>query len=60
MNSTNCTVNMVLTSIVNNPSILKKIAKDIKNRFKIDVDEKKLEAFLNTVEVEVKQNVTLL
>lgn len=60
MSTTNCTVNMVLTSIVNNPSILKKISKDIKKRFKVDVDEKKLEAFLNTVEVEVKQNITLV
>lgn len=60
MSPTNCTVNMVLTSIVNNPTILKKIAKDIKDRFKIDVDEKKLEAFLSTVEVEVKQTVTLV
>lgn len=59
MSSTNCTVNMVLTSIVNNPPILKKIAKDIKKRFKIDLDEQKLESFLNTVEVEVKQNITL-
>lgn len=50
---------MVLTSIVNNPIILKKIAKDINKRFKIDVDEKKLEAFLSTVEVEVKQVITL-
>jgi len=50
---------MVLTSIVNNPSILKKISKDLKNRFKIEVDEKKLEAFLSTVEIEVKQVVTL-
>ena len=59
MSPTNCTVNMVLTSIVNNPTILNKIVKDIKSRFKIDVDEKKLLAYLNTVEVEVKQNVTL-
>jgi len=59
MNVTNCTVNMVLTSIVNNPSILKKIAKDINKRFKIELDEKKLEAFLNTVEIEVKQSVTI-
>jgi len=50
---------MVLTSIVNNKSILKKIATDMKNRFKLEVDEEKLEAFLNTVEVEVKQNITL-
>lgn len=60
MNSSNCTVNMVLTSIVNNKTILKKIVSDIKKRFKIDVDEEKLEAFLNTVEVEVKQNITLV
>lgn len=59
MNMSNCTVNMVLTSIVNNKSILKKIATDMKNRFKLEVDEEKLEAFLNTVEVEVKQNITL-
>jgi len=57
---TTCTVNMVLTSIVNNPSILKKISKDIKKRFKVEVDEKKLEAFLSTVEVDVKQNITLV
>ena len=60
MNATNCTVNMVLTSIVNNPGILKKIAKDISKRFKVEVDDKKLEAFLSTVEVEVKQNITLV
>jgi len=60
MNATNCTVNMVLTSIVNNKTILKKIASDIKKRFKIEVDENKLEAFLSTVEVEVKQNVTMV
>jgi len=59
MSPTNCTVNMVLTSIVNNPTILNKIVKDIKSRFKIDVDEEKLQAYLNTVEIEVKQNVTL-
>jgi len=60
MTKSNCTVNMVLTSIVNNPSILKKIAKDIEKRFKIEIDEKKLEAFLNTVDIEVKQNITLV
>lgn len=59
MTTSNCTVNMVLTSIVNNPSILKKISKDLKKRFKIEVDEKKLESFLSTVEIEVKQVVTL-
>jgi len=60
MTKSNCTVNMVLTSIVNNPSILKKIAKDIEKRFKLEIDEKKLEAFLNTVDIEVKQTVTLV
>lgn len=59
MSTNNCTVSMVLTSIVNNPSILKKIAKDISKRFKLEVDENKLQAFLNTVEVQVKQNITL-
>lgn len=51
---------MVLTSIVNNKTILTKIVKDIKKRFKVDVDEKKLEAFLSTVEVNVKNQVTLV
>ena len=60
MNKTNCSVNMVLTSIVNNKSILKDIVSDIKERFKVNVNEEKLEAFLSTVDVEVKQNVTLV
>jgi len=60
MNTSNCTVNMVLTSIVNNKTILTKIVKDIKKRFKVDVDEKKLEAFLSTVEVDVKNQVTMV
>lgn len=51
---------MVLTSIVNNKSILKDIVSDIKERFKVNVNEEKLEAFLSTVDVEVKQNVTLV
>ena len=56
---TNCTVNMVLTSLVNNKSLLKKVAKDMEERFKLEIDEEKLEAFLNTVEIDVKNNVTL-
>lgn len=59
MNMTNCTVNMVLTSLVNNKSLLKKVAKDMEERFKLEIDEDKLEAFLNTVEINVKNNVTL-
>lgn len=59
MNMTNCTVNMVLTSLVNNKSLLKKVAKDMEERFKLEIDEEKLEAFLNTVEIDVKNNATL-
>jgi hypothetical protein len=59
MNMTNCTVNMVLTSLVNNKSLLKKVAKDMEDRFKLEIDEDKLEAFLNTVEIDVKNNITL-
>ena len=59
MNTSNCTVNMVLTSLVNNKPLLKKVAKDMSKRFKIEIDEDRLEAFLNTVEVDVKSNITL-
>ena len=60
MNMSNCTVNMVLTSLVNNKSLLKKVAKDMEERFKLEIDEDKLEAFLNTVEIDVKTNATLI
>ena len=56
----NCTVNMVLTSLVNNKSLLEKVAQDMEERFKLEIDEKKLEAFLNTVEIDVKTNATLI
>ena len=56
----NCTVNMVLTSLVNNKALLKKVAKDMEERFKLEIDEQKLEAFLNTVEIDVKTNATLI
>ena len=56
----NCTVNMVLTSLVNNKALLKKVAKDMEERFKLEIDEEKLEAFLNTVEIDVKTNTTLI
>ena len=56
----NCTVNMVLTSLVNNKALLKKVAKDMEERFKLEIDEEKLEAFLNTVEIDVKSNATLI
>ena len=57
---TNCTVNMVLTSLVNNKTLLKSVAADMEQRFKLDIDEDKLEAFLNTVEIDVKSNTTLI
>ena len=60
MNMTNCTVNMVLTSLVNNKTLLKSVAADMEQRFKLDIDEDKLEAFLNTVEIDVKSNTTLI
>lgn len=60
MNMSNCTVNMVLTSLVNNKILLKKVAKDMEKRFKLEIDEEKLEAFLNTVEIDVKSNTTLI
>ena len=56
----NCTVNMVLTSLVNNKSLIKKVAEDMEKRFKLEIDEEKLEAFLNTVEIDVKSNTTLI
>ena len=60
MNMSNCTVNMVLTSLVNNKALLMKVAKDMEDRFKLEIDEEKLEAFLNTVEIDVKTNATLI
>jgi hypothetical protein len=60
MNASNSAVDMVLTSIVNNKSILTKIVKDMNKRFNIVVEENKLEAYLNTVEIEVKNNITLV
>lgn len=57
---TNCTVNMVLTSLVNNKALLKSVAADMEHRFKLEIDEEKLESFLNTVEIDVKTNTTLI
>ena len=51
---------MVLTSLVNNKTLLKSVAADMEQRFKLDIDEDKLEAFLNTVEIDVKSNTTLI
>lgn len=59
MNPNNSTVDMVLTSIVNNKNILSSIAKDMEERFNINVDVDKLEDYLNTVELEAKPNIMI-
>lgn len=59
MNPNNSTVDMVLTSIVNNKDILAKISKDMESRFNIAVDIDKLEGYLNTVEIDAKPNIML-
>lgn len=60
MNPNNSTVDMVLTSIVNNKRVMRAIVEDMKERFNIDVDEEKLEAYLNTVEIDAKPNIIVL
>jgi len=57
MNPNNSTVDMVLTSIVNNKSTLVSIAKDMETRFNIIVDVDKMEGYVNTVEIEAKHNI---
>jgi len=53
-------MDMVLTSIVNNDTILNEIVLDIENRFKTKVDKSKLNAFLNVVEVRVNNEPILV
>lgn len=53
-------MDMVLTSIVNNETILNEIVLDIENRFKTKVDKNKLNAFLNVVEVKVNNEPILV
>lgn len=53
-------MDMVLTSIVNNDTILNEIVLDIENRFKTKVDKNKLNAFLNVVEVKVNDEPILV
>jgi hypothetical protein len=44
-------LDMVLTSIVNNRSILNSIASDVNERFKVKLNEQDLENYLNVIEV---------
>lgn len=60
MNPNNSTVDMVLTSIVNNKKLMRAIVEDMNERFNIQVDIEKLEAYLNTVEIEAKPNIIVL
>jgi len=60
MNPNNSTVDMVLTSIVNNRSFLEAIATDMGERFNIKVNPDKLEAYLSTVEIEAKPTIMIV
>lgn len=44
-------LDMVLTSIVNNRSILNSIASDVNERFKVKLNKQDLENYLNVIEV---------
>jgi len=47
------TINMILTSLVNNNNLLEEVVGDIKSRFKISLNVTKLQNLLNVVEVDV-------
>jgi hypothetical protein len=53
-------VDMVLTSIVNNKSILKSIVSDISDRFSTNLEEDKLENFLSAVSLTKEKNELIL
>jgi len=48
------TLNMVLTSLVNNQKLFDSVVDDVENRFKTKIDKVKLHAMLNVIDVEVK------
>lgn len=60
MTNDNAMINMVLTSIVNNKSILRSIVSDIGDRFNTTVDEDKLENYLNVVTLTQEKNEYIL
>ncbi len=53
-------VDMVLTSIVNNETILNSIVHDIGNRFDVHLSSDKLEKFLSTVTLTQEKNEFIL
>lgn len=59
MNKGSKTINMVLTSLVNNESLYKDLVLDIESRFKTKIDPNKLKNFLETVEVDTKDIINL-
>jgi len=50
----NVALDMVLTSIVNNRSILNIITSDINERFKVKLNEQDLENYLSVIEMRKK------
>lgn len=58
MNAKN-TLEKILTSIVNNDKILNDIIDDVEVRFKTKLDRKKLETYLNTVDIEYKEPINV-
>lgn len=54
------TLNMILTSLVNNQSLFDSVVEDVESRFKTKIDKQKLHAMLNVVEVEVKDEPVLV
>jgi hypothetical protein len=53
-------VNMVLTSIVNNETILNSIVHDISNRFDVKLEAEQLENFLSVVNLTPEKNELVL
>lgn len=51
---------MILTSLVNNEDALTSVISDVEDRFKVSLDRKKVEAFLNTVEVDVDNSINFI
>ena len=60
MTNDNAMINMVLTSIVNNKSILRSIVSDIGDRFNTTVDEDKLENYLSVATLTQEKNEFIL
>lgn len=53
-------IEMILTSIVNNETILNTVIDDVEERFKVKLDKNRVEAFLNTVDVSVDNSINFL